>query len=138
MKTNMLKFLPILLYLGAGQTLADTIAVIGHAALPKLDAVTVQKLYTGKIVEINGTPITVVNFTSGSPVRGRFLSSFLEQDDEKYIAYWTVRRFIGKGVPPRELLSSAEVIEFVQVRPGAIGYVDSTELKQGANVLIRK
>lgn len=49
-----------------------------------------------------------------------------------------VRRYIGKGKPPRELASSTDIIAFVQATPGAIGYVEEADLKSGANVLLRK
>ena len=132
------QLLATLFCLLASPAFADAVLVIGHLQLPKLDAVTVQKLYTGRVVEIDGTPVTVVNAKPAASVRGRFLQTFLNQDEEKYIAYWTVRKFIGKGLPPRELASASDVIEFVQSTPGAIGYIDSTDLKPGINVLSRK
>lgn len=49
----------------------------------------------------SGAPVIVVNAPPGSPVRNRFLNTYVEQDEERYVAYWTVRRFIGKGLPPR-------------------------------------
>ena len=114
------------------------IAMIGHANLPRLDEGTVQKLYTGKLIELGGINIVAVNAPSGSLIRTRFLRVFLNQDEDKYTAYWTVRRHIGKGNPPHELASSTEVINFVQATPGAIGYVDETDLKPGLSVLARK
>lgn len=135
---NPTKLLPLLLFLSAGPALADGVAIIGSAELPKLDNTTIQKLFTGRIVEINGTRISVVNAAPGNAVRNRFLTTFLNQDEEKYIAYWTVRKFIGKGQPPPELDSGAAVIRFVQSTPGAIGYVDAADLVPGLNVLNRK
>lgn len=117
---------------------ADNVVVIGHVQLPKLNAGALRKLYTGRTTEVNGAPVVVVNALPGSPVRNRFLSLYVEQDDERYVAYWTVRRFIGKGLPPREMESSAAIIDFVQRTPGAIGYIDAAELKPGLNVLARQ
>ena len=117
---------------------ADNVVVIGHSQLPKLNAVALRKLYTGRSTEVNGAPVIVVNALPGSPVRNRFLSTYVDQDDERYVAYWTVRRFIGKGLPPKEMDSAAAVIEFVQKTPGAIGYIDAAELRPGLNVLARQ
>jgi hypothetical protein len=86
----------------------------------------------------SGAPVIVVNAPPGSSVRNRFLNTYVEQDEERYVAYWTVRRFIGKGLPPKEMDSAAAVIEFVQKTPGAIGYVDAAELRPGLNVLARQ
>lgn len=116
---------------------SDTVLVIGHPGLPKTDAATVARLYTGRAVELQGTTVQVVNAPSGSALRQRFLATYLQQDNEQYRAYWTVRRHIGKGVPPRELASSAEVLAFVQATPGAIGYIAADEARPGLNVILR-
>lgn len=111
--------------------------LIAHAGLPKADAATIARLYTGRAIELGGQAVTVVHAATGSALRARFLSSVLQQDEERYRAYWTVRRHVGKGAPPRELASSSEVIEFVQSTPGAIGYVDASELRPGLNIVLR-
>ena len=42
-----------------------------------------------------------MNLKSGVRLRGQFLADLLGMDEERYVAYWTVRRYIGKGAPPR-------------------------------------
>ncbi len=113
------------------------VLVIGHPALPKVDAATVQRLYTGRAIEVAGQPVTVVNAMPGSALRLRFLATYLQQDEEQYRAYWTVRRHVGKGVPPREVTSSVDVIGFVQGNPGAVAYIDASEVRAGLNVIAR-
>jgi len=128
--------LPILaLLVGMSNAQAGTV-VIGHPSLGKLDAETVQKIYTGKMFEVGGIHITAINIESGS-LRVDFLKTFLHQSDEKYTAYWAMRRFVGKGVPPREASSSAEVIQFVQSTPGAIGYVEESDVIPEVTVIAR-
>lgn len=114
------------------------VVLIGHANVPKLDDSAVQKIYSGKVVEVAGITVAAVNQRSGNALRHQFLQTYMNQDEEKYTAYWTVRRYIGKGVPPRELAGSAEVISYVLTTPGALGYIDESELKPGLNVLLRK
>jgi hypothetical protein len=117
---------------------AGEILVIGNGNVPKIDAVTVQKIYTGKFISVSGVSVTPVTFKTGTPSRNRFLKDYLNQDEEKYTAYWTVRLYIGKGTPPVELPNVSDVIGFVQSTPGAIGYIDEAELKQGMNVIARR
>lgn len=117
---------------------AGDVVVIGNNNVPKMDAMTVQKVYTGKFISVSGISITPVGVKPGTSARNRFLQDFLNQDEEKYTAYWTVRRYIGKGAPPVELASATEVISYVQSTPGAVGYIDEAELKQGLNVIARK
>lgn len=111
--------------------------LIGHAALPRIDLVTAQRLYTGRAVEVGGINVVVVNAAPGSKLRERFMAGVMNQEDDRYVAYWTVRKHIGKGTPPRELKSAAEVIDFVQTTPGGIGYVAVGDLRPGLNVLLR-
>lgn len=117
---------------------ADQVAVIGYPGMPRLDLLTIQKLFTGRIIEIDGVLVTVVNAAPGEEVRSRFLTLFLNQDEDQYLAYWIVRRFIGKGSPPQELASDSATIDFIQSHPGAIGYIDVIELQPGLNVLNKK
>jgi ABC-type phosphate transport system substrate-binding protein len=116
---------------------ADGLIVIGHPNLPALDAATLEKVYTGKVVEVGGIAVTAVNAQSGSATRARFLQSYLKQDEDKYTAYWIVRRYIGKGAPPREIVGSAAVIDFVKATPGAIAYIDAADAQPGVRVLLR-
>ncbi|WP_028868622.1 hypothetical protein [Psychromonas arctica] len=90
-----------------------------------LDARIISRLYTGKIIEINGISVTPVNQDPSNPLRERFLQKYLSQNEDKYSAYWTVRRFIGKGTPPKEFSSVTAAIDYIIETPGAIGYIDT-------------
>lgn len=126
-----------LLALPVGAQDREAPVLIGHAGLPRTDLLTVQRLYTGRAVEVGGVNVVVVNAWPGSKLRERFMASVMNQDDDRYVAYWTVRKHIGKGTPPRELKTAAEVIDFVQTTPGGIGYVAVGDLRAGLNVLLR-
>lgn len=116
---------------------SDAIVLVGHASLPHIDIVTAQRLYTGRAVEVGGTPVLVLNAAPGSRLRERFMATVMNQEDDKYVAYWTVRRHVGKGTPPREVKSAADVIDAVQSTPGAIGYIAVSDLRPGMNVVLR-
>lgn len=133
-----IRLLPALvLILAVSEVQAGDVVVIGHAAMGKLDAVTVKRIFTGKLIKVGGIDVTAVNVKPGS-LRDHFLQAFLNQNDDKYTAYWTTRHFIGKGAPPMELPGAAEVIKFVQSTPGAIGYIDEGDVVPQVNVLVRK
>ncbi len=116
----------------------DGLAVIANASLKNVDADTVRRIYTGRTIELDGQVLRPVNLSPGQALRSRFLRALLQQGDEDYTAYWTVRRYIGKGTPPRDLASPAEVIDYVARTPGAIGYIDAADLKPGVSVLLRR
>lgn len=138
----LLGFLAALLMLAtavpdAVQAADEGFVVIAHPSVAKVDAGTLQRLYTGRAIEVGGTPVTVVNAAPGNPARDRFLATVVGLDNDRYIAYWTVRRHVGKGVPPRELQSPAEVVEFVQRTPGGLGYIPAADAKPGLNIVFR-
>lgn len=116
----------------------ERVVLIGHASMRKLDLVTVQRIYTGKVVEIDGNPVIPVNAPPNQVNRQHFLNDYLQQDEEKFVAYWTVRRYVGKGTPPREIGDTSALIAYIQKTPGAIGYVDDSEVTPTMNVLLRR
>lgn len=116
---------------------AGGVVIIGNANVKRLDAATVARIYMGRVVEVDGVPVIAINANAGSAIRTRFLATYLNQDEDKYTAYWTVRRYIGKGAWPKEVTGSANVISYVNATPGAIGYIDEDDLKPGVNVLLR-
>jgi ABC-type phosphate transport system substrate-binding protein len=116
----------------------EPLAVIANTPLKGIDAEALKRIYTGRTIEIDGQPLRPVNLAPGHPLRRRFLGAVLQQDEDNYAAYWTVRRYVGKGAPPRELASAAEVIEYVRSTPGAIGYVDPADVRPGVNVVWKR
>jgi hypothetical protein len=131
----MIKILLVAL-LSMSDALAGEVVVIGNTALGKLDVLTIQKLFTGKLIRVNDIDVTAVNIKSGA-LRDQFLSRYLNLSDEKYSAYWAIRLFAGKGMPPKELQSAAEVIIFVKTTTGAIGYINEDDLIPEVRVVAR-
>ena len=114
------------------------VVVVANANVHKLDVQTVQRIYTGKVIEVGGVSVLPINLHVGQAVRQRFLADYLQQSEDNYLAYWTVRRYVGKGVPPREVGSVAEVISYVQSTPGAVAYLDEADVPASMNVVLRK
>lgn len=116
----------------------DGLVLIGNASLKGVNADLIKRIYSGRVVEVDGIAVRPVNLSTGSGLRQRFLDAVLQQSDADYVAYWTVRRYIGKGTPPVELRSSAEVIDYVGRTPGALGYIEATEVRPSLHVLWRR
>lgn len=115
----------------------DAPVLVAHPGVTRIDLSTAQRLWTGRAVRVGEVPVTVVNLSSSQSLRDRFLRRVVGQDNEDYLAYWTVRRHVGKGTPPRELATEADVLRHVAATPGAIGYVSAAALPPGANVVLR-
>lgn len=119
---------------------ADT-AIIGNANVPPVTVEIVHKIFTGRSVVVEGISVTPVNAKQGSEIRNQFLQTFLNQNEEKYQAYWTVRQFVGKGRQPRSYNTAQEIIDFCKNNKGGIGYINSAEanaLPNDVKVLLKK
>lgn len=118
---------------GAGSAVAvGSLKVVANVDTPALNADTLRLIYEGKVIEVDGHPVIPVNLPRGNALRKAFLAQVLTRDDENYVGYWTVRRYIGKGTPPREFDSVEKQLQFLRSTPGAVGYVDdSVDVTQG-------
>ena len=118
---------------------AQVLVVVANPDTPALNEDILQKIYLGKVIEVSGRPVIPVNLAKGDVSRKAFMEQVMGQDDEKFVAYWTVRRYIGKGSPPREFGTAKEQLEYVRATPGAIGYLrNGVEIKQGLKLLLMK
>lgn len=129
--------LMLLALLATGTGLAQDIVVFAHRDMPKSDAVTLKRLFTGRIVSISQQSARPVNLAPGHPLRLVFLEKLLGQDEREYTGYWLVRRYVGKGAPPIEFASVEELINFVVSTPGAVGYAPISQLPSGTNIIFR-
>jgi ABC-type phosphate transport system substrate-binding protein len=83
----------------------------------------------------DGQPAVPVEPSFKSPVRQRFDQDIFGKSVMAISAYWQQMIFGGKGIPPPEKASDAEVVTFVRETPGAVGYVSSNADVSGVKVL---
>jgi hypothetical protein len=114
------------------------IAVVAHPRWSDpVDLALLGRMFTGRTVEIGGNTVLPCQLPPGHPARDKFLAVTLRQTEAEFRAYWTVRRHVGKGTPPREFASSSALMGHVAQTPGAIGYVPLAELSSGVRSLMR-
>ncbi len=131
-------FLILMAVLSGLHSAESAVVVIAHKTTPVMDANTISRLYMGKAIEVDGVAINPVNLSSGTELRTRFMTQVVGKDDDAYIAYWVVRRSIGRGFPPKELTSAAELILYINNTPGAIGYIDEKDVTSDMHILLKK
>ncbi|HTE45606.1 MAG TPA: hypothetical protein VK636_10210 [Gemmatimonadaceae bacterium] len=73
-----------------------------------------------------GQAVQPVDQTESSPVRRKFSDAVHGMDVPSVKSYWQELVFSGRGEPPPERASDADVIAFVRANPNAIGYVART------------
>lgn len=70
-----------------------------------------------------------------SAVRQRFSEDVLRRSVEAVKAYWQQIVFSGRGVPPPELDTDADIVSYVLRNSGAIGYVSGGADLRGAKIV---
>lgn len=83
----------------------------------------------------NGQPVIPVDQTAASGTRTGFSKAIFGRDTSAIKSYWQRQIFSGRGVPPPEKASDDEVLAFVRVNSGAIGYV-SSDARVGSGVKV--
>lgn len=113
---------------GAAPAGAQQYRVIVNAANPTsaLSKEDLARVYLKKMGSWkNGGAVTVVDLGPKSPIRAEFSMAVLGRDVPTMKNYWQQSLFSGRGVPPIEQPSEAQVVAFVAANQGAIGYVSS-------------
>jgi ABC-type phosphate transport system substrate-binding protein len=71
----------------------------------------------------NDQPVRAVDLPADSPIREEFTRVIHGKKVSSIKSFWQRQIFQGKAVPPPEKADQVEVIAFVALNPGAIGYV---------------
>ena len=83
----------------------------------------------------NGEAIRPVDLALGSPIREAFSLNVLRRSAAAVRNYWQQRIFTGRGVPPPEVASDADVLRYVREHAGGIGYVSTATDPASVKVL---
>ena len=112
----------------AGTSIAgdDRFKVIVNPENPasSVDREFLRDAYLRKAAEwSNGETIRPVDLADKFPARERFNEDVVRKTAAQLKAYWNQQIFSGKGVPPPEADTTAEMIDYVLAHPGAVGYL---------------
>ena len=96
----------------------------------------VSKMFLKKVTKWeNGRKILPVDLASSSPVREKFSQDIHHRSVSAIKNYWQQQVFSGRSAPPPEKTSDAEVLDYIQANPGAIGYVSGSANVKEVKVL---
>ena len=71
-----------------------------------------------------------------APERTEFHKAVTGKSTSQFKAYWAKMVFSGKGVPPKELASPAEMKSTLAEHPNMIGYIDKSMVDGSLKVLL--
>ncbi|GLQ32424.1 phosphate ABC transporter substrate-binding protein [Litoribrevibacter albus] len=120
----------VLFSLLSSMAMAGTSVIINAAdagaGLSQGDA---KNVYLGKKKSLpSGAKAIPVDQAAESAIREGFLSTIVGKSESQYKSFWAKKVFTGKGKPPEEKADDAAVKAFVASTPGAVGYIDSSNL----------
>ena len=117
----------LLITIASSMSFAET-SVIVSASNPNstMDQATISKIFLGKAKSFpDGSQALPVDQDEGSKTREAFNSTVIGKSDSQLKSYWSRLIFTGKGTPPNQSGTDAEIKALVANNPNTIGYVDS-------------
>ena len=117
---------------------ADEVVPVVSAKSPvtALSPVQVADIFLGKATRFpDGSPAIPLDQNEESPAREKFYAQFTGKSPAQVKAHWSKQIFTGRGQPPRQVASGAEMRRAVAENPGAIGYIDSKLVDSSVRVI---
>ena len=113
--------------LGCGAATGEVVAVVSAKcpvnALTKSQA---ADIFLGKTARFpDGSAAVPIDQVEGSPARDEFYLTFAGKSAAQLNAHWAKIIFTGRGQPPAEVASGAEVKKRLAANPTAIGYIEA-------------
>lgn len=72
---------------------------------------------------------------SDAPIRAEFYKKVLEKEASQVQAVWARIVFTGKGKPPKEYKSSADIKKAISENVNAIGYIEKSAVDDSVKVI---
>jgi ABC-type phosphate transport system substrate-binding protein len=139
MKRRLLIFALAGLALGAGAAppAEDVVAVVSaKSPVTSLNANQVADIFLGKTSRFpDGSQAVPIDQVEDSPVRDRFYAQFTGKSPAQVKAHWSKIIFTGRGHPPRQASSGAEVKRLIADNIHAIGYIENSLVDATVRVL---
>jgi ABC-type phosphate transport system substrate-binding protein len=105
---------------------AEIVVIVNPKNSAALNAEQVSALYVGTSTSFpDGGAAALADQPESAGIRGEFYQKATGRSVAQVKATWARITFTGKGTPPKELKSDADVKAFVASNPKAIGYIDS-------------
>jgi hypothetical protein len=122
----------ILLVLGAASTRASAqVVVVGaKSATGSMNKEQVAAAFMGKIAGMEP-----IDLAEGNPVREDFYAKEVGKSAAQVRSHWAKLSFTGKGTPPKEYATSAEVKRALAENPNAIGYIEKKAVDTSVRVV---
>ena len=111
---------------------AETVVIVNKAnPATRMFSEQASQFFLGK-----STMFTPFDQAEGSPIRADFYHKAADKDPAQVKAIWSKIVFTGKGTPPKEYSSNAEVKKAVAADPRALGYIVKSAVDDTVKVIL--
>ena len=120
----------MILAVSASVALAADIVIITNKLNPvdSVSAKDVKNIYLGKMVAwSDGSRIEPIG-QKNSELTNVLVKKYVKKSPQQYFLYWQNAVFTGKGTPPFEVDSDAQMKKMVAAKKGAVGFVSAAAL----------
>lgn len=126
-----------LILLAALPAAAEVVVVVGaKTPATALAQKQVADIFLGRTTSLpGGASAVLVDLPESNALREEFYMKLTGKSAAQAKAYWAKLAFTGKGIPPTEVGSSAEVKKAVAATPGGIGYIDKGTIDDTVKVV---
>ena len=120
-----------------GSALAE-VAVIANpsSSIASASNDEIKRLFLGKSKDVAGNSATPVDQAGDSTAKDQFYQVVVGKNSSQLRAYWAKLVFTGKGKPPKELGTDADVIAAVAADASLVGYVDVSAVTGDVKVIL--
>lgn len=101
-----------------------------------LDKIDIEQIFLGKkSVFPDGARAVPIDQNEDSAVRAAFNDKVLGKTSGQLKAYWSRLIFTGKGTPPKESGTDADIVKLVADNPNLVGYVSASAVNGSVKVV---
>jgi ABC-type phosphate transport system substrate-binding protein len=127
------------LTLSAAAANADVVVIVNPKnPAANMTAEQVAAIFLGNSTTFpDGGAVALADQPEAAGIRGDFYQKATGRSVAQVKATWARLTFSGKGAPPKELKSDADVKAFVAGDPKAIGYVDSSAVDGSVKAVLK-
>jgi ABC-type phosphate transport system substrate-binding protein len=139
MKTNRIFFTIVCTFIFLGLHAQSNYKVIVNSSnsITSISKTELSNIFLKKVTKFSNSVTAVpIDQVENSSVRNEFTSSVLKKTVSAVKSYWNQQLFSGAGVPPNEVKTDMDVINYVKSTPGAIGYISANTAPNGVSVII--
>lgn len=118
---------------------ASDIVVITNpgSGVERLTRDEVTAIYMGRSKKLSSGLLAIpIDQAPTNPEKARFYRDLIDKELPEVNSYWARLTFSGRGTPPRQVNSAAEVIETVATNKGAIGYIPRANVDRRVHVVL--